>query len=98
MSDAPLFDGEARKREGIAAVATGRADWLREARAIAEFIARRDGRVTSDDLQDRIELPEGAHVNLWGSVLRAPHFRQIGYEKSRRPEAHARVIGIWRLP
>lgn len=98
MSDAPLFDGPALKERGLSAVTAGRAEWLRDARAMATFIARRDGRVTTDDLQERMELPEGAHHNLWGSVFHNAGFVHVGFERSRRPSAHARTIGVWRLP
>jgi len=93
-----LREGERRKEVGLARVSGDHSDWVNRARALAAVIAGEEGDVTTDDIQARLSLPEDAHPNLWGSVLRAPMFRRVGYKKSTRAEAHARVIGIWRLP
>lgn len=93
-----LEAGRAARDEGIDKVGSGTTNqqWLWWARRVAVSIVLQRGEVTTDDLQHRLRLPPGAHVNLWGAVLRAPHFKRTGRQvQSKRPEAHARWIQVW---
>ena len=91
----PLFDGPALKDRGIARVSADHAGWLEDARRLALYLADQQGTVTADDLRGRIELPPGAHRNLWGAVWNDPRFKRVGYRKAQHPDAHARVIAVW---
>lgn len=60
------------------------------------------GRATPDDVRDHVgELPEGIGPALFGAVSKplkdAGAIRHVGYQKSRRPIAHARPVGIFEI-
>lgn len=59
------------------------------------------GTGTADDVQDLIELPPTVNPVILGAVpglfARRQWIVADGYEKSRRPQAHARPILRWRL-
>jgi hypothetical protein len=90
-----LAEGIRRRDEGLEKVTCNFNWWLDEAREIAYQIARQKGRVTSDDIQASCPIPSGAHHSLMGAVLRDKRFKAVGYMKSARPAAHARVIRIY---
>jgi hypothetical protein len=77
--------------------------WVDDARLAAERIClyhRFDsiiqGWVTSDDLHDVMESPP--HDNCYGAIFKDKRFVWTGeWVQSKRPEAHARVIRVWRL-
>ena len=97
-----LFDiqeGKRRRDAGRDRAASGHHEWLEEVRKVATWRIRMFGEVTSDDIRAMgYETPEGANPNaIWGSIFADPRFRSIGYQKSTRPEAHARPIQRWVL-
>lgn len=72
-------------------------DWVDGMRHIAKTICRRDGQVTSDDLQ-RIANRTGLqppHGNYWGAIFRGNAWRCVGRKRSEIPSNHAREIRIW---
>ena len=69
--------------------------WLHMARVVALGIARRDGYVTSDKLQESMHDWPPPHVNCFGAVFKCPMFRSTGFVQSQRPESHARWIQVW---
>lgn len=92
------MDGDALKQIGLNLVSAHNEDFLAVMRAHARVIAMEQGEVTTDDLQAyaaRIGL-EPQHPNAWGAIFRQGEgFKKIGYRKSRRPKAHARMISVW---
>ncbi len=90
-----LFEGRARRDKGLAKVSQGFGWWLDQARFLAERIAKQKGQVSSDDIHNALELPEGAHHNLMGAIFKDPRFKPIGYTHSSRPSAHGRIIRIY---
>ena len=95
----PGFDlGAGRRLRDAGHASLERHPWVDAARRLAAEIAHDKGSVTSDDVQSRIELPPGVHVNAWGAVFRRPWFERTGQmRQSERPSAHARWIHVWRL-
>lgn len=82
------------KEQGIASLE--RHPWLAMARKMAVWICRRDGKVTSDDLHRIMAKPP--HPNCFGAIFHDKRFTWTGeYVKSKRREAHAREIRVWRL-
>ena len=59
------------------------------------------GEGTADDICDVVQLPDGIHPNVFGSVpgelARAGIIVVAGYCNSRRPEANANLLRAWRL-
>lgn len=95
--------GQARKEEGVRAVAIHNITFLNAIRHIAVKISRENGGfVTADDLREYADR-EGIkpnHPNAWGSVFRsAPRgfvFRKTGaYQASRYPSNNGRTIPVW---
>ncbi len=68
-------------------------------RSIAELAATGEP-WTADDLRERTGDPVGSHPNAMGGAINAAVRRGIiepvGYDQARRPEAHARVLRVWR--
>ena len=97
----PLFDaheGERRKRTGQERAASKHGEWLTRIREVAIFFARRQGFVSTDDLRLwGLVTPPGASENIWGAVFADSRFEFDSWVRSRRPEAHARMIRRWRL-
>jgi hypothetical protein len=96
-----LFDlAESRRRRnaGRTRASSRHAGWLEVARIVAVDICRRHGTVSADDLREAgIQTPAGASYNVWGSVFNDPRFVHEGYTQSKRPEAHANLLRVWRL-
>ena len=76
-------------------VSLQRHPWLHIARNVAYNIARQDGYVTSDKLQEAMADWPPPHVNCFGAVFKNPMFKSTGFVQSQRPESHARWIQIW---
>lgn len=90
--------GRQRAEGGIERVSRHDTLWVEKARLVARRIAAERGRVCSDDLHEVLALPDGAHPNLMGAVWRSIDLPTIGWETSRRPEAHGRVIRVYGPP
>ncbi len=69
--------------------------WLHMARQIALGIARREGYVTSDKLQEAMADWPAPHHNCFGAVFAKSMFKSTGFVQSQRPESHARWIQVW---
>ena len=99
MSQLGLFYGEKLKQHGLAAIEIKEGNFVGNARAIATLLAKKNGKVTMDDVReitDELGLaPESS--NAWGSVFQHGGFKYVGMCKSRRPSNHARLVRIWSL-
>ena len=94
-----LFDleaGHALKRDALERFEVKAGDWLDRARQAAMEICRRRGAVTSDEVLEVVGLPEGVHHNVIGAIFQKG-FVRVGFRRTRRPEGHARLIGMWKL-
>ncbi len=94
-----LFDleaGKAAKRDALERFEVKAEGWLARARQAAWEICRRKGSATSDDVLEVVGLPEGVHHNVIGAIFQKGFYR-VGFQRTRRPEGHARLIGVWRL-
>jgi hypothetical protein len=99
-----LFDpveGERRKREGIALVESHNPDWSARALAQLHDLASIFPHVTADDLRARMNGDEPEHPNAYGAVFRRAAARgwlepTDATCRSRRPDAHARRLQVWR--
>lgn len=97
----PTADGEARKLDAHALLEARREVYvLRGRRALlAALLAR--GEATADDVRDAVELPDEINPVCLGVVpgllARAGIIERVGFAESRRPDAHARPVSVWRL-
>ena len=91
-----------RKRRDRGVQARGQRDPLFHAHAMAAIheLACCGGEFTSDDVHDRLGGWTPTHVNSLGSAIHAAVssgiIERVGYRQSTRPEAHARVIAVYR--
>lgn len=93
--------GEQLKLEGMQRAADNRAALLGIARGIAEDLALRNGRVTADDVYQRLESL-GYDVSMLGpaagSLFKTRKFESSGaMVKSERTSNHRRLIHVWSL-
>jgi hypothetical protein len=94
-------NGEARKLDAFALLEARRAVYvLRGRRALLRRLLD-CGEATADDVRTAVELPpEIAPVALGcvpAPLARAGIIERAGFVESRRPDAHARPVSIWRL-
>ena len=94
-----LFDllaGKGAKRDALERFEVKAADWLSRARQAAREICRKKGTVTSDDVLEVVGMPQGIQHNVIGAIFQKGVVR-VGFRRTRRPEGHARLIGVWRF-
>ena len=89
--------GETLKEEGRDKVSAHNQNWLQWARTQAKEMCFWKDRVTVDDVRELADMfdRQPDHHNAWGCIFREEGWVRIGYEKSKRPDAHARPIGVW---
>ena len=95
-----LFDldrGRALKHEAHQAFEERAGWWLGQARRVAREVCREKGSVTSDDVLAVVGLPNGVHHNVVGTIFKERCWVRVGFTQTKRPEGHARLIGVWRL-
>ena len=83
---------------GLDLVSSHNPDFLTLMRRQARRICLEQGMVTCDELREYASAQgiEPKHPNAWGAVFRTG-FRKVGYQPSRTPSAHARIIAQWAL-
>lgn len=94
-------DGQARKLDAHALLEARREVYvLRGRRALLAALLDR-GEATADDVRDAVELPDEINPVCLGVVpgllAHAGIIERVGFAESRRPDAHARPISVWRL-
>lgn len=92
-----FYAGRNLRDNAILTLEEKRIEWINKARDFAIKIAKKDGRVTINDVRKHIELPEDYHPNTWGAVLRGKQFKAIGFDQALHPAAHARTIRLYQL-
>jgi len=101
-SDHPRSEGERRKGDALATLASRRESLIQAGRrAMLRLLLSGRRTVTADDVRDSVEAPAGTDPRYFGAVpsglARAGIIRPAGYRRSTRPEAHARPIALWEL-
>ena len=91
-----LVEGKRRRDEALNGHETLRKEWLRRARNIGKLLSNEHGQVTTDDIWHHLPIPFFAHPSIMGAVFKRKEWQCIGYQKSTRPEARARRIGVYR--
>jgi hypothetical protein len=72
-------------------------EFLSRCRALAVEVCQTQGTVCINDIRARIQLPEGMHPSVLGSVFKSKQFQAIGFTEATHPKAHARVIRVYKL-
>ena len=91
----PLTGLELRD-QGIASLE--RHGWVDSVRGVAEAFCRVRGTATTDDIHSVMNAEPPPHPNCWGALFKDKRFVWTGdWVRSQRPEAHARMIRVWRL-
>lgn len=73
------------------------AEWLSQARKVAEHLAMKHGETTSDAVQMICPKPEGVHQNACGSIFKGKKWVCTGFTQTSKVSGHARIIRIWGL-
>lgn len=94
-------DGEARKLDAHALLEARREVYvLRGRRALLARLLDAP-EATADDVRAAVELPDAINLVCLGVVpgplARAGIIERVGFAESRRPDAHARPVSVWRL-
>lgn len=96
-----LPEGERRKSAAHLRLEARRERYLRDARRAMLRALLAKGVATADDVRAAVDLPEGVAPKAFGAVpgplARAGIIRRDGFAKTRRPQAHARPVSVWRL-
>jgi hypothetical protein len=92
--------GEQKKEEGRDRVEAANEEWIDWIRYHAQEIARWTGTVTTDELHEIADSfkRQPTHANAWGCIFRNKRvWVRTDYRPSKRPNAHYRPIGVWKL-
>ena len=93
-----MNEGERLKREGMKLAADRRPDDLLIARDIAKMLCKTYGKVTSDQVQERLDKARIRLGNAAGSIFKGGAFVPTHeFVKSTRKSRHAGLIRVWRL-
>lgn len=97
----PTADGEARKLDAHAMLEARREVYvLRGRRALLARLLDAP-EATADDVRNAVDLPDEINPVCLGAVpgplARAGIIECIGFDESRRPDAHARPVSVWAL-
>lgn len=88
------------KNAGIKRVSENNEEFLEMMRKEARRIARAEGNCSTDELHKFSEKMDiyPKHPNAFGAIFyEGSEWFPVGYKKSTRPQAHARVIRTWAL-
>ncbi len=96
MGDETLDLFAARQERDEVLTRWGKTVWVKNAREIAVRICRERGEVTADDVWE--EVPhKPSERRAMGAVFNNKVFEKVGYTQTKRKEAHARPIAVFRL-
>ena len=94
-------EGELRKAEALALLAAKRERLVRQAQRALLNVLLDSGEATIDQARAMVEVPDGIDPKLFGAapgpLARAGIIYAAGYVKTKRAEAHARPVTLWRL-
>lgn len=96
-----LTAGEARKLDAHELLQARREVYVLRGRGALLRRLLHTGEATADDVRDAVELPDGVNPVCLGVVpgplARAGIIERVGFAESRRADAHARPVSVWRL-
>jgi hypothetical protein len=72
-------------------------EFLERCRTLARMVCRERGQVSINDIRAIITVPPGVHPSVLGAVFRGKEFVRVGYTEASHPEAHSRVVRVYRL-
>ena len=72
-------------------------EFLERCRSLAAMVCRERGQVSINDVRQFIEVPPGVHPSVLGAVFRDKRFTKVGLTEASHPQAHARVIRVYKL-
>jgi len=94
-------DGDGRKAAAHTLLRARRAHLVRQAQRALLSRLLDAGEATADNVRDAVPLPDGVSPRVFGAapgeLATSGIIAADGYRKSRRPEAHARPVTVWRL-
>lgn len=89
--------GRQLKQRGMQKAAAKHSEELKFAKEFAIWIAQCSKRdITIEDVRDSYRA-EWTLGNAAGSVFKGPEWEWVGFKQATRPEAHARILRVWRL-
>ena len=99
---ADTAEGHRRKRIVLAELRHRRSTLVRKAcRLLIERLLAGAPDATADNIRDGLEVPPGIDPRCLGAVpvrlYQAGIIHTVGYRRSRRRDAHARPLNVWRL-
>lgn len=71
--------------------------FLERCRALAVLVCKQRGEASINDIRAIIEVPSGVHPSVLGAVFRTKQFKSVGYTEAVHPQAHARVVRVYKL-
>lgn len=89
--------GEELKDAGMKKAANNHKTELQTVQAIARDLARIRKIISIDDVRELIPPGQWTLGNGAGSVFDGNEWEWAGFIRSKRPEAHSRMIRTWRL-
>lgn len=72
-------------------------EYLDACRAEARKLLSSQFSITSEDVTEKVALPEGVHPNTIGNIFRHEDFVPVGYTLTRKFSSHKRLIRKWGL-
>lgn len=92
-----VSDGESLRDKGKNQVEENAGEWMLWIRQEAIKHWMEHGVVTSDDIRSIADRQryQPHHDNAWGAVFRGREWKPIGFVRSKRRDAHARMIREW---
>lgn len=95
------IDGQTRKLDAHALLEARREVYVLRGRRALLTALLDQGEATADDVRDAVELPQEINPVCLGTVpgplAQAGIIERVGFTESRRPDAHARPVSVWRL-
>lgn len=71
--------------------------FLERCRSLAVLVCKQRGEASINDIRAIIEVPPGVHPSVLGAVFRTKQFKSVGYTEAFHPQAHARVVRVYKL-
>ena len=94
-------DGEALKQHAHAILEATRKAIVRDARRALLEHALLHGTATIDDVRALVPIPPGINPKVFGAVpgplAKAGSIRAVGFKRTDRNVAHARILTIWAI-
>lgn len=89
--------GRALRDSQLALFQLREAEFLETCRALAIEVIKRNGKVSINDIRERLAVPPGTHPSVLGAVFRTKQFRVVGFTEATHPQAHARIVRVYAL-